>query len=162
MLWIKPGAACMLASVLVNHIPSPISFFIASPLLFFFKKTIFLLTLWECHTVHFDHRHSLLNSSQVHPTSLPTQLHVLLFFWANLCNQILLGVGPAWNMVHLPNVTSLKKMDSPSSRSYQMSIALHLGVGLPARCPHCMLGFCLTWAYEEHVDDVIIVVYPHV
>lgn len=54
MLWIKPGAACVLGQRSSEPHPQPHFFFycFSTTLFFFLKKNpIFLLILWECHTV---------------------------------------------------------------------------------------------------------------
>lgn len=53
--------------------------------------------------------------------------------------QLILGVGPA--LVSLQEVTSVRKMDSPSPNSYQILIVSQLVVGLHIPISSSMLGF---------------------
>lgn len=66
--------------------------------------------------------------------------------------QLILGVGPA--LVSLQEVTSVRKMDSPSPNSYQMLIVSQLVVGLHIPISSSMLGFFFSWL--ELVHTVII------
>lgn len=146
LLGIKPGATCMLGKCSSEPHPNPISLLLLSLYYSFFIDNIFINSLLMSYNVFRSHT---LPSQfppdpphlSTHPTShspFPSNPLCLIFV-----DQILLAVGPAWNVVLPPDVTSLKKMDSPSPRSSQMSTTLHCGVGLSAHCLNSMLGFRL-------------------
>ena len=81
--------------------------------------------VWSCY---------LPSSSQIHPPSLSTWLHVI-FLKFNLCCPYTFGcVAFYWSVANWPEATLSEKMDS-LLRSFQLLMVHQKGVGLPAHLP---------------------------
>lgn len=116
-----------------------------------FYKLKIILFLWGFHMTFFYIWVPSPSLPRFFLTSLPTQFydHLLpvLKTKQNLQSSfcLLVGMGLPWSVVDLPSVTWLKKIKFSFPGSYQLQIALWLGIGHCAH-PFSVLGFCLVWA----------------
>lgn len=117
-----------------------------------FKLNLFNSMLsWEFLTVYFDHIHTVsCYSSQIHPTSIYTQLCILLFLSFKYINSTLwcswiLGCGIFhWIVVDLLGAILLKKKILPAIIFVNSSSARS---GISWLLPLSMLGLNVAWAW---------------
>lgn len=98
--------------------------------------------------MYFDHIDPLLTplrSTSHFPTTQHCGLNSFKPVKSSLCcPHALRWMTVQWSMVGPQRAMPSSEIDSPSLRSYQLPIALQLGVGLHAPIlPLSMLGFCL-------------------
>lgn len=67
-----------------------------------------------------------------------------------------------WHAVNLTEATLLKKTDSASPNSYQLSVALQLVMEFGAYIPPLSLRCCLAWPYAVLVHAVTITMSSYV